>query len=104
MYRCVNNIMPFDFCKMFAVNSTFHSHNTRTKNKLHQDSHKLMLRSNTVRIAGVLLWNSLSDDLTDALTNFSFKNRYRRYLINHLYICISKVILINKLILLYYIV
>ena len=35
MYRCVNNIMPFDFCDMFTVHSTFNSHDTRIKNKLH---------------------------------------------------------------------
>ena len=57
IYRWVNEIMPSDFCMMFIVNLTFHSHDTRIKNKLHQDSHKLTLRSNTVRIAGVLLWN-----------------------------------------------
>ena len=34
-YRCVDNIMPSDFCKMFIVNSTFHLHDTRIKNKLH---------------------------------------------------------------------
>ena len=84
MFGCVNKIMTSDFCKMFIVNSTFHSHDTRIKNKLHQDSHKLMLRSNTVRIAGVLLWNSLSDELSDASSYVIFKNYYRRYLIDHL--------------------
>ena len=74
--------MPFDFRKMFTVNSTYHS--LDTKNKLHQYSHKLTLRSNTVRIAGVLLWNSLSDELTNAATYFIFKNHYTRYRINHL--------------------
>ena len=74
IYRCVNKIMPSDFCKMFIVNLTFHSHDTRIKNKLLQDSHKLTLRSNTVPIAGVLLWNSLSDELSDASTDFIFKN------------------------------
>ena len=56
MYRCINKIMPSDLCKMFIVNSTFHSLDTRIKNKLHQDSHKLTLRSNTVRIASVLYY------------------------------------------------
>ena len=84
IYRCVYIIMPSDFCKMFTVDSKFHSHDTRIKNYLHQDCRKLMLRSNTVPIAGVLLWNSLSDELSDASTYVIFKNVNRRYLIDHL--------------------
>jgi len=78
--------MPrIDSRKMFAVNSTFHSHGTKIKiYKWHQHCHKLTLLINTVRIAGELLWNSLSDESTDNSTYFSFRNHYRRYLISHL--------------------
>ena len=82
--RCVNNIMPSDFRKMFTVNSALHSYDTRSKNKLHQDGHRLTLRSNTVRTAGVSVWNSLSDELSDASTYVILKNHYGRYLIDHL--------------------
>jgi len=96
MYRCNDNIMPFNLCKIFAENSKFHSQDTRIKNKLHQDSDKLTLRSNTVRIARVLLWNSFVRGINQCFYIFPFTNNLQTVsynLFRNSYIYISKVIL-----------
>jgi len=62
------------------MNAAVHSHNTRRSNKLHCEYRRLCVRSHTVRHYGVLLWNSLTDDVCTTNSFTLFKNNLRSYL------------------------
>jgi hypothetical protein len=84
VYRCIHNILPNKFCAMFHANNLVHSYNTRNCLKLHTESCRLSTRLFTVRIYGVKLWNSLSDNLCNCDSFISFKRNlkiffYRRF-------------------------
>jgi len=84
VFRCFNNLIPAKFCSMFSTNSTVHSYNTRHKSNLKHNYHRLALRSHTVRIYGVMLWDSLSDELTKLTSVNYFRRHYKRLLISDL--------------------
>ncbi len=84
VFRCFNNLIPAKFCSMFSTNSTVHSYNTRHKSNLKHNYHRLALRSHTVRIYGVIVWDSLSDELTKLTSINYFRRHYKRLLISDL--------------------
>jgi len=84
MYRCTNKLLPDYFCQMFRSNAEIHCYNTRTKNALHLDSFNLKLRKNTVRFAGVFLWNSIPDELKATCTLSVFCKKYKKHLFQNL--------------------
>jgi len=84
VFRCQKNLLPDKFCSMFKPNSNTHSHDTRHKSDLTHVYHRLTLRSVTVRIHGITLWNSLSDELKNCHNLIHFKRLYKHFIISNL--------------------
>ena len=57
-----------------------HNYNTRNRNNLLIPNHDLTLFKNCINYQGPQLWNSLSDNLTQARSLLSFKKRYKSQL------------------------
>jgi len=67
-------VASIKFWAMFTMNAAVHLHNTLRSNKLHCEYRRLcVLSSNTVRHYGVLLWNSLTDDVCTTNSFLLFK-------------------------------
>jgi len=64
VYRCINKIIPSQFCAVFTVNAAIHLIIlVGLIIKLHCEYRRFCVRSNTVRHYVVLLWNSLTDQM-----------------------------------------
>jgi hypothetical protein len=84
VFRCRNSLLPEKFCRMFTLNSSIHSHNTRHKCDISHVQHRLNLRSATIRIYGITLWNSLAVKLKSTSTIGSFQKQYKQFLLSTL--------------------
>jgi hypothetical protein len=83
VYRCINYALPIKFCALYNINAFVHSYNTRQSKKLHCDYRRLNVRSNTVRHYGVLLWNSLTDDICSAISFSMFKHKLKSFVLTN---------------------
>lgn len=83
VYCCIHNLLPQQFCSMFQANNSIHYHNTRNSIKLHSISCRLSLRLFTIRIYGVSIWNSLSDNVCNCVSLASFKRNLKSYLLQN---------------------
>jgi hypothetical protein len=82
MYKVYKKSLPQYFIDMFKPNSAIHHYNTRQCNDYHLPSHRLIVTSNSMRIFGVKIWNSICLDIK-SIDSFSlFRTRYKLYLIN----------------------
>jgi hypothetical protein len=59
MYRYNKGDLPEIFNSMFTFNRTFHSYNTRTADLLNMPKHNTKLRSFTIKVTGVRVWNKI---------------------------------------------
>ena len=83
VYRCIHNLLPKRFYAMFQINNSIRCHNTRNCFKLHSEYCRLSLRLFTVRIYGVILWNSLSDNICNCVSLASFKRNLKTFLLEN---------------------
>lgn len=84
MYSAVNKLLPESFNTMFTPNSTYHSHNTRKRNAIHQQQYRLNISKFSIRIHGPIMWNSLPPEV-QCLPNLNFfKKKLRQALIANL--------------------
>lgn len=83
VYCCIHNLLPQRFSSMFQANNSIHYHNTRNSIKLHSISCRLSLRLFTIRIYGVSIWNSLSDNVCNCVSLASFKRNLKSYLLQN---------------------
>ena len=81
-YLALHCLLPAPFKHYFQLNSLIHEHNTRTSSALHSVYHSTSLRSYTIRIKAPSIWNSLNLDIKSAKTIYSFKTKYKYFLIN----------------------
>lgn len=82
MYKVYKRSLPQYFIDMFQPNSAIHHYNTRQCNNYHVPSHRLTVTSNSMRILGVKIWNSICLDIK-SIDSFSlFRTRYKLYLID----------------------
>jgi hypothetical protein len=84
VFRCLHNLLPRKFCLMFNTNSSIHDHYTRHSADLRHNYHRLTLRTNTTRIYGAKLWNSLTDSIRNLTSINCFKRHYKLYLLTNL--------------------
>ena len=85
MYICTHNLIcPQYFINMFSTNAVIHNYDTRSKNNIHIVSHKLTLRTHTIRFYGPKLWNSLPEYLRSLPSLHKFKCRYKQLLLSRL--------------------
>ena len=72
MYKFNSNHLPNNF-NMFQTNEQIHHHDTRGKRNIHLISHNTTMRSFSIRIQGLLLWNSLDPLIKQCKSLNSFK-------------------------------
>ena len=62
MFKVKNNLLPEGIQSLFTINSN--SYNTRKNGKFNQKYVRTTMKSMTVSVAGVKLWNSLKTNIT----------------------------------------
>ena len=62
------------------------SHDTRQKEKIHVIPHRLTVRQHSIKIYGVKLLNLSSQYIIESPTYLIFKRRYKRYLLDTLWL------------------
>lgn len=82
VYKATNKLLPIQFNYFFTPNSMIHEHNTRQNSKLHLVPHRTKTRANCIRIYGVKIWNSLSNDLRMSPSLQIFRNKYKHLLLD----------------------
>jgi len=81
-YLALHHLLPTHFEHYFQLNSLIHEHNTRSSSNLHSVYHSTSLRSYTTIIKAPSIWNSLSLDIKNAKNIYSFKLKYKYFLIS----------------------
>jgi len=62
---------------MFVPNCTVHSHNTRQSDDFHVHFHRLISTSNSIRVYGVNIWNSICKDIRNIKSLKLFRTKYK---------------------------
>ena len=77
MYKVYNNLLPQYFIDMFVPNCTVHSHNTRQRDDFHVPYHRLVSTSNSIRVYGVNVWNSICKDVRNIKSLKLIRTKYK---------------------------
>jgi len=76
-YQFLQNQLPGALTDVFKKNDQIHDHNTRLSKRLHKPLSKTNVRKFTVANKGVDIYNSLTDDIRDSRSSYSFKRKLR---------------------------
>ena len=82
MYRCINNILPFNKSFNFVANDALYQHETRNRSNLHVVYCRTKCRWLTVQIQGPKIWNSLPRYLRDIPSFIPFKIQIKKYILS----------------------
>ena len=82
MYKYKSNSLPRIFDSMFPKNLSFHNYLTRQSNEFHLPLLRTLLAQNTFLYTGPRFWNSLDNEIKDARSLSSFKNKLTSMLQN----------------------
>ena len=80
-FKFHNDKLPGIFLDFFQRNSSIHSHNTRTQNKLRPPLFRSSKRSRSIRVDGVKTYNYFFDKLNIESSLLSYKIALKRYII-----------------------
>ena len=84
MYKYNSEILPEIFDDMFTRAEDVHGYNTRSKSSIRIVSHRLDLRSRSVRISGSKIWNFLGNCNIGIGESFNiYKRNLKIFLIAH---------------------
>ena len=87
MYRCINNILPFNKSFNFVANDASYRHETRNRSNLHIVYCRTTCRWLTVQIQGPKIWNSLPRYLRDIPSFIPFKIQIKKYILSTAWHC-----------------
>lgn len=82
VFEFLHGFQPESFHNFFHINSTIHTHLTRSHNDLHYNFARTTLNKFTIRYRGSQVWNSLPPDLKKTNNKTIFKYLLKHYLIN----------------------
>ena len=82
MFSYFANSLPNSFNDFFTMRSDIHNYHTRSKNNLNPTRNKMVFSDKSIRTAGPILWNSLSDQFKTSNSNKHFRKQYKSYLIS----------------------
>ena len=77
MFKVKNNLLPIGIQSLFTINSN--SYNTRQSAKFDQKYVRTSMKSMTVSVAGVKLWNSFKTNITTIKKICVFKKMFEFY-------------------------
>ena len=81
MYKYCSNELPNVFSSMFTKNSSIHKYPTRQSNSLHLPLTRTLFANRTFNFTGPKLWNSLDQSLKEPQKLQTFKQKYRKILL-----------------------
>ena len=87
MYRCINNILPFNKSFNFVANDALYQHETRNRSNLHVVYCRTKCRWLTVQIQGPKIWNLLPRYLRDIPSFIPFKIQIKKYILSTAWHC-----------------
>ena len=82
VYRSLNGQLPHMFKDYFAQNCTVHNHITRHRLNLQLPLHRTNITANSIRVSDVKFWKSISLELRQKPSVFSFKRNIKKHLIS----------------------
>ena len=84
MYKAKKNVLPPNLQTLFQETSAVHNHCTRSSGNGNFDISycRTKLRSMTISIVGVKLWNSINVNFRNTNTISSFKRSYKNQIIS----------------------
>uniref|UniRef100_A0A669CB82 Reverse transcriptase domain-containing protein n=1 Tax=Oreochromis niloticus TaxID=8128 RepID=A0A669CB82_ORENI len=81
MYKVRNKLLPKEICKLFIEREG--GYNLRGKWNLKIQSARTTLRTMSISIAGVKLWNSLTEEIKESKNINQFKIKYKNLILNN---------------------
>jgi hypothetical protein len=85
MFKFYHNLLPQIFNDIFNYNFTIHNYQTRSANNLHMPECKSVLRSKSIKITGVKIWNHISVNLNTLCKISTLKKISKRVLVSEYY-------------------
>ena len=79
MFKYSINILPDVISELFITNDTFHSHNTRSKNKLRPKMSNREYMYKNFSFIGVYIWNNIQDHIPINTSYAAFKSNTKKY-------------------------
>ena len=87
MYRCINNLLPFNKSFNFVANDALYRHETRNRSNLDVVYCRTKCRWLTVQIQGPKIWNSLPGYLRDIPSFIPFRIKINKYILSTAWRC-----------------
>ena len=84
MYLCHHNLIPDSISKLFILNCTIHSYNTRNAKQFHLPLTRTVLNQKIIIFQGPFLWNTLPHYIHNSVSVNVFKRRYKKFLLDKL--------------------
>ena len=79
MFKYSRNTLPEVISELFITNDTFHSHNTRNKNKLRSKMSNREYMCKNFSFIGVYIWNDIQDHIPTNTSYSKFKSNTKNY-------------------------
>ena len=84
MFLQENNALPEPLLNKYILCTDIHTHNTKQANKLHKQSRRTALVSNSLIERGPDCWNTLPENIREGTTCKLFNKRHK-YCLTHAY-------------------
>ena len=81
MFKAKTGSLPINVQNMFDKSCEIHNYNTRNKNNFHVKSVRSEKRKISINIAGVSLWNELSNNIKESKTLYVFKSKLKKQML-----------------------
>ncbi len=82
MYKYNDRLLPKSLQTMFKQNQDFHSYNTRHRSNFSAPKHKSTTYHRSIMQMGPEIWNKIPDEIKKANSINTFRNKYKKYLLN----------------------
>ena len=82
MFQLSNNELPDVFLHMFRRNRAIHDYPTRQRDAYHLPRTRTLFAKRTIMFTGPRYWNDLPEEISHCLSLFSFKRKFKEFLLN----------------------
>ena len=82
MVQLSNNELPDVFLHMFKRNRAIHDYPTRQRDVYHLPRTRTLFAKRTIMFIGPRYWNDLPEEISHCLSLFSFKRKFKEFLLN----------------------
>ena len=82
MYNYLKKLLPKSFNDFFTTCSDVHNYHKRNRSNYKHTRNKKVFNNKTIRTTGLILWNSLQDEIKNANSNKHFRKIFKLSLLN----------------------